>query len=287
VSRHLATSARKVAALAQCLQKSGGSKRWLKAHPELWEALDELRLADSALYRSFLGAEGTSAQGRLLVRLKLSLGQDVSSRELARAAGIDAWQRRIRELRVEQGWRIEPRRGGDAYVLLSTRRQATSARDWRFLNRLRRSKRSARDKVLELLIYRLKKPVTRKELLYVVREREATRRIRDLDERGWQIRSERQAAELFGGAYMLTSLRQVRRVSRVPLARREAYLLKHPTCELCGATKGKDRWLEVDHKKPISQHRPGGLNPNRPSNLQTRCNVCHAGKTANERMRTR
>ena len=54
---------------------------------------------------------------RILRYLKSNRGREVPAAALAAVAGIRAWPRRIRELR-EEGWPIEQRRAGAAYVLL-------------------------------------------------------------------------------------------------------------------------------------------------------------------------
>lgn len=227
-----------------------------------------------------------SGQDRVLQYLLRRVGKPVPRVELARVAGIAEWARRVRELRIEHGWPIDSLQGGRAYVLKKQRPNPKAAADWRELNRIRRSSKSTSDKLLCLLKYRLRKPVPRAEIAYVAGIREAQRRLRELDEKGWQIRSERQDASLHRGAYMLASLRRAKSQFRVPLKAREAYLRKHPSCSRCGAKKGdKGRWLEVDHIRPIELHRKSKLNPNRDKNLQTLCNVCHAGKTAGERAR--
>ncbi len=229
-----------------------------------------------------------SGQDRVLQYLLRRVGKPVPRSELARVAGIAEWARRVRELRVEHGWPIVALQGGRAYLLRKQRPSLKAAADWRELDRIRRSRASTSDKLLRLLKYRLRQPVPRAEVAYVAGLREAQRRLRELDEKGWQIRSERQDVSLHGGAYMLVSLRRVKSQFRVPLKAREAYLRKHPRCRTCGAKIGdKGRWLEVDHIKPVEQHRKSKLDPNRDANLQTLCNVCHAGKTARERASAR
>jgi hypothetical protein len=71
------------------------------------------------------------AHDRLLAYMKVRVGEVVTKDELAGVAGISEWARRIRELRVEQGWPIstnanrEDLRPGE-YVLEATERSQTS-----------------------------------------------------------------------------------------------------------------------------------------------------------------
>ena len=60
---------------------------------------------------------GLGARARILAYLLDHVGEDVSGDQLAAVSGIQAWARRVRELRVEQGYDIVER-GGSTYRLL-------------------------------------------------------------------------------------------------------------------------------------------------------------------------
>ena len=275
----------RTASLVDQLVTSTDKQAWLRAHPELWELLDRMNELERAVFRVGLTGRPTGgAKDRLLAYMRERMGQPISRSELSRAAGISEWARRLRELRIEEGWPIDTLDAGKTYRLGGTEPDKKRAKDWTILHDVRQARGGVRSKVLKLLQLRMGQVVPRDDLVYVAGEREFARRIRELDERGWHILSERQLPTLRGGSYMLVSNERDDRPYRVPIPRRDHYLTAHPRCARCGAAAGQDgRWLEVDHKQAVSKHAKGGPDPNRDENLQTLCNRCHVGKTAAER----
>ena len=86
------------------------------------------------------------ARERMLDYLRLHLGEVVIRHELAGVAGIDDWARRVRELRVEQGWRIDSNETRDdlspgQYVLAAPEPDIELREQWRTANTIRNSLR--------------------------------------------------------------------------------------------------------------------------------------------------
>ena len=85
------------------------------AHDEVWTLVDALEAEGQLLFAAVLTPGATSARGRLLAYLLQRPRVWVPASTLRRVAGINAWQRRLRELRVDHGWRIDS--GGTSYRL--------------------------------------------------------------------------------------------------------------------------------------------------------------------------
>lgn len=136
---------------------------------------------------------------------------------------------------------------------------------------------SGKDRVLEYLKALSPKPADQDQLTYVAHISSWQRRLRELDEEGWEIRSNIDEPDLAAGTYRLASLEQ-----RPPRAR-QAIKLRHEilerdgsTCADCGAKRGDlGVRLQVHHKLPVAR---GGTNI--PANLITLCAVDHAGRHA-------
>ena len=85
--------------------------------------------------------EGRAGDHVLLALLTTHAGEWLSGEELRAASGfIDNWARRIRELRVQEGYSISEE--GDMYRLEATTPSAARAVRWRTLNAIRRTKGS-------------------------------------------------------------------------------------------------------------------------------------------------
>jgi len=226
-----------------------------------------------------------SARSAILQYLRSRVGETVRKEELRGVAAIYEWARRVRELRVEQGWPIEtgtqqPDLSPSEYVLVSDEPDEQLAADWQLAKRMRNLKHpngrpmSAQDRGLEYLKALSPRAADKDQLTYVMNISSHARRIRELDEYGWQIVSNVDDPSLAPGSYRMVSLE--RRPPRV----REAIKLRHhvlerdqKTCQDCARTP-KDRVpLQIHHKKFVSQ---GG--DNSMDNLVTLCSDCHAGR---------
>jgi biotin operon repressor len=220
---------------------------------------------------------GAGGKAKILAYLKARVGQPVSGEELREASGIQEWARRVRELRVEDGYPIEENAG--SYTLLSEQPDLEVAARWQLANEIRRRPGDARDRIADYFRANVGKVVPLEELHYVARIKEVPRRIRELrDEFGMRISSRHARPELRPDEYMLETLdplpaneRQIRAAVWAAVVERDNY-----RCVRCGAIPGdRGRWLEVDH---IVEKVDGGSDDL--DNLQTLCNVCHASKTA-------
>jgi hypothetical protein len=98
--------------------------------PEVWELLDGVDRESSRLFAKVVTPGRTSARARLLAFLISKPRVWIRASTLRRVAGITAWQRRLRELRDDEGWPIES--GGTSYRLQSSVRDTSRS--------LRRSK---------------------------------------------------------------------------------------------------------------------------------------------------
>ena len=226
----------------------------------------------------------------------------LAGEELMVVAGIDDWARRVRELRVEDGWPIlsghtlkAMRQENevvpadldssdikvDDYILLDTTQDREAAHRWKIANRIRRTGGAVREKLLRFLQANVGKPVTGEELRYVAREKtEWARRLRELrTEGGWAVVTRNTGRpDLPVGVYLLEHAEQAaphdRKIPddvRVEVLKRDGY-----SCVSCGWTRSdwrkedpRDR-LELHHLK---MHVEGGANDS--DNLRTLCNVCH------------
>jgi len=243
-----------------------------------------------------------SARDRILIYLRKYPFTVIAGDELAVVSGIGEWARRVRELRVQDGWSILsgttarqmaelnefPLEGVNAtkmrvddYILIATDADLEAAARWHFANRLRKSKAGVREKILQYLKKYVGKPVTGEELRYIANDRiEWPRRARELrTEDGWTVATKMTGRpDLPVGVYVLESLRQLpahdRNIDddvRVVVLTRDNH-----RCTICGwdhkmASPSDPRHhLELHHIKKHAKH-----GPNTSENLKTVCNVCH------------
>ncbi len=241
-----------------------------------------------------------SARDRLLAYFQAYPLEVIDEKELAVVVGISEWARRVRELRVQFGWRIitgltakDMATEGEVdvqdlslntlrptdYVLVDTEQDRTAPHRWNLANDIRKSKEGSRSSILRYLRANVGHPVTGEELRYVAQSSEWARRVRELrTEEGWPISTKMSGnPTLAVGVYMLEADRQTpthdRHISdriRREVMRRDEY-----TCRKCGWNyrlwnPSDPRFLEVHH---LIHHASGGTNE--AENLVTYCNVCH------------
>lgn len=166
-----------------------------------------------ALHREHMAKVGIllglgGARKRLLRYLLRHVGQVVSGPELSGVAGIAEWPRRVRELRVEQGWPIEsgvqrPTLRPDEYILLRAQRDEELARKWQLASDIRRSGGTVRDRILAFLKAVSPKAADREDLDYVTKAGTWKSSIDDLLIEGWDIRSADEDLQLAPGSYRL------------------------------------------------------------------------------------
>lgn len=236
------------------------------------------------------GLSPTNARERIRAYLLQNVGEIISGEELAVVSGISEYARRVRELRVEQGYQVltgasrDPDSGADLrpdeYVLKSSEIDTDTSRRWHIANRIRKKSGGAKPRLLEYFKENVQRVVTTEELAYVARAAQYPRRIRELrTEEGYAIATRFTGRpELGMGEYIMLSTKRVAKPHdrHIPLdVQQEVYARDENTCQLCGWTpqdwRSEDpRILELHHRKP---HVEKGENI--AANLIVLCSHCH------------
>ena len=243
-----------------------------------------------------------SARGRILAYMKKYVGIVLSGEELMVVAGISEYARRIRELRVQFGWKIltgvtlkhmeseeiaallrttQWKLKPDQYILLSDKEDTQAAHRWNVANDIRKTKGiSVLNKILKYFRSFVGMEISGEELRYVAGNKtEWARRTRELrTESGWPVMTRFTGRpDLSVGIYVLEEDRQAPEHDRkIPEPVYRAVLVRdNYTCQDCGWThkqwnRSDPRHLEAHH---IRQHAAGGSNTE--GNLTTLCNICH------------
>lgn len=254
---------------------------------ELYEGVKDLNVSVLAEH----GLDARTARERIRLYLLEYPGAVIDGAEIAVVSGISDYARRVRELRVEEGYQIasgaspDPNSGielkPDQYLLVDPRPDRDAARRWHVANRIRRSTSGSKNRVLRYLLENVGRVVTTEELAYVARNaREYARRVRELrTEDGYAVATRFTGRpDLKIGQYVLQSKDRIAEPHdrRIPQeVEREVYARDNNTCRICGWTI--DRWrvedpriLELHHLK---HHRRGGENV--AGNLVVVCSRCH------------
>lgn len=268
------------------------------------KALVEIQEAAQALSRASILPEEAAGKARILAYFRANVGEIIDSTELAVVSGIKDYPRRIRELRVEEGWPIisgaqslshvttdqEEEKTGtglpaelrpDQYMLLADRQDTAAAQRWQLANEIRRQAVGVKEKLLTYFRKNVGSDISIEELRYVSNNSgDWPRRTRELrTEDGWPI-----VTRLSGdpsmphGMYKLAVDRQDephdRRISesiRREVIKRDGGRCRWKGCGWPGGFPEADhRFLEVHH---IVHHVAGGANT--PDNLVTLCNLHH------------
>jgi 5-methylcytosine-specific restriction endonuclease McrA len=232
------------------------------------------------------GGEGPTPPGkgakRRILAYFLARGIDVavSGRELRRISGIQEWARRVRELRVEEGWDI--RYDGHDYRLMSEQPNKEIAEAWHLAQAIRDTSLSARDRILQYLQARIGQIVNSELLEYVSGVQEHDRAIRELrNELGYAVSTYIDRPDLKHDEYILESSepildltsRHVSETLRKTVFERDGY-----RCVLCSRDYGPGVLL-VTH--PLQQKEEGGLDTD-PENFVTLCQTDHTMITADQ-----
>lgn len=259
-----------------------------------------LRVLGRSLMPAELAAD-SAARERILFYFQKYPAIVISGDELLVVAGIQEYARRLRELRVEDGWPIasgvtirevlhdDPEEEVPSnfrsirpseYVLLRNEQDREAAHRWNSANAIRKSAGSVRDKILRFLRENVGRSVTGEELRYLSGNKtEWARRTRELrTDFGWPVVTKSTGRPDLGvGVYLLEVDRQspehdrkIKDGVRRDVLRRDGY-----KCADCGWThmewnRSDARHLELHHVKP---HAEGGEND--ATNLRVLCNVCH------------
>ena len=152
----------------------------------------------------------TNARARVLAYLLLTAGKIVDKDELSGVAGIHEWARRLRELRLEEGWRIASHETDHSlrpgqYRLDSRERDVQLSTRWKTANRIRRLGGGSNARLLAYFRANVGKALDADELAYVAKVHAYARRIRDLVADGWHIESNLDRPALKPGQYVMVS----------------------------------------------------------------------------------
>jgi hypothetical protein len=242
----------------------------------------------------------SAARDRILYYFRQYPKVVINGDELLVISGIQEYARRLRELRVQQGWAIASgvtikemceaeadevpdelkQMKPNDYVLLRDNQDRDAAHRWHLANSIRKEGMSVRDKILKFMRSSVGQGVTNEELRYVARDKtEWARRVRELrTELGWPIVTKTTGRpDLDIGVYVLQSDRQSPEHDRtIPDDIRRSVMRRDGCkCKKCGWSHSEwhpsdPRHLEIHH---VQHHAKGGGNEE--VNLQTLCTVCH------------
>jgi len=264
--------------------------------------LVDLQFKSRCLGVSVVASDGlseTAAMDRIRVYLQRYVGIVIDGAELDVVSGISEYARRIRQLRVEQGYRIltgasPDRESGvdlkvDQYLLTSAIVDPDAARRWHVANRIRRSPGGSKSKILAYLQENVGKVVTTEELSYVSGSKsEFGRRTRELrTEDGFAIATKTTGRPDLGiGEYVLLTANRVAEPHdrHIPAdVQRQVYERDDNRCQNAGCNWSIEQWsttdariLELHH---IQSHASGGANS--VQNLVVLCSKCHDDIHAN------
>jgi hypothetical protein len=244
---------------------------------------------------------GAGARRLILAYLTEHVGEDVTGEELGAVSGIQEWARRVRELRVQEGYKITEV-ADSTYRLESKEPDADAAALWKLLNGIRRREGSGRDRIATLFEARVGEVVTREQMDYVARIKEGVRRQRELrDEFGWPIASYIDDPSLKPTEYRLLSADPADR--RDPLQRlypeelrERVFKRDNYTCQVClrdravAFAAGDTRfYLEVHHRTAVADELAAMPKEERNNidNLVTLCHADHLRETAELQRRKR
>lgn len=236
------------------------------------------------------GLSPTAAIERIRVYLTRHVGVIIDGAELEVVSGISEYARRIRQLRVEEGYRIASGASPDhfsgidlkpdQYMLPTDVVDTDMSRRWHVANRIRKMPVSVKDRLLAFLKENVAKVVTTEELAYVAKNRrEFGRRTRELrTEEGYAVATRFSGRpDLSVGEYVLLSVNRIAEPHdrHIPEdVQKEVYTrdenrCRNPACRYQW-TPADPRILELHH---IVAHARRG--PNTSENLLVLCNICH------------
>ena len=237
------------------------------------------------------GYDPLSAKKRIRSYLVENVGVVLLGAELEVVSGISEYARRVRELRVEEGFKVstgsspDPETGldlkTDEYLLKTTDIDRDAARRWVMANRIRKMEGGSRVRVLQFFMENVGRIVTTEDLAYVAKgAKEFARRVRELrTEDGYAIATRFTGRpELAAGEYVLLDEARVAEPHdrHIPMdVQRAVYRRDDNTCCLCDWTPSQwspndPRILELHHLK---HHADGGANTE--DNLKVLCSRCH------------
>lgn len=253
---------------------------------EILKATRKLNVA--ALKES--GIDSNNARERIRLYMVHFVGVPLDAIELEIVGSISNYARRIRELRVQDGYQIVsgPKKDEDSgivlgrhqYLLIRSEPDVTAAHRWHIANRIRKEQGSGRDRILHYFQESVGQIVTTEEIAYVARISDYPRRIRELrTEEGFAISTcFNGRPDLRPGEYVLESTERVAEPHdrNIPIdVEREVFERDNNQCINCIWhralwTADDPRFLELHH---VEHHVNRG--PNIAANLVVLCNRCH------------
>lgn len=255
---------------------------WLEARAKVGRLLAQFDAAGNRVSKA-LGV--SSAEARLLRYLQANRGRVIDKDSLSGVSGIYEWARRLRELRLEQGWAIDSNETRDdlkpgQYVLEGDAPDAALANVWQTANRIRRTPGGAKTRVITYLREIYPASADKKQLAYVANIQEWPRRMRELEEEGHQIVSAVDDPTLAPGEYRLAGLDLLPPRKRQAIKIRQRVMARDKfECKDCGwapGRPGQPRPLQIHHTEDRSISDDD-------DKLVTLCSDCHAGRHAVER----
>ena len=150
------------------------------------------------------------AKAKILRYLLVTKGKTVDKEELSGVSGIYEWARRVRELRLEEGWPISSNENRTdlkpgQYVLDGTAPDLELRERWKTANRIRRGPGSPTQRLLEFLKASPGRAVSQDELYYVSQHHDFEEMVKTLVHQGWDIRSHVDDPKLKPGEFRLES----------------------------------------------------------------------------------
>lgn len=225
-----------------------------------------------------------SGMAACLLYLQLYVGEPILTAELEIVSGIPTYARRLRQLRVEQGYDIvsEPSQEGWTYTLRDATPNPHVAALWKKRNTIRRIKGSGEKRILEAFKAFLGEPLDIDDLAYVSQIKTARERVRDLRlQKGWRIFGHHTGRPDLGVTeYVLESLEQLpphdRYISDAvyeQVLERDDYNCKKAGCGWSPSKRvqgSRRQFLEVHHRQLHSRR-----GSNDADNLVALCNMHH------------
>ncbi|MGD0572277.1 MAG: HNH endonuclease signature motif containing protein [Sedimentisphaerales bacterium] len=236
-------------------------------------------------------AASVAARERIKLYLQEYVGIVITASELEVVSGISEYGRRVRELRVQDGYKIltcfsnDPEIGitlkKNEYLLVRCEPDLSAARRWHIANRIRKEEEGgSQGRILKYLLQNVGEIVTTEELAYVAKAREFGRRIRELrTEGGYAIATMFTGRpDLKMGEYVLENAERIaeQHDRKIPFdVQKAVYERDDNRCKNCGWNRSQwrrddPRMLELHH---LEEHAEGG--PNIKENLVCLCSRCH------------
>lgn len=205
---------------------------------EVEQAILDLRIAVQRVYGRTTRVRSGGGRRRILDFLSAHLNEWVDGEELALVSGIGEWARRVRELRVEYGYRIEEEAG--RYRLMELAPDKAKRERYLTVTAIRNEDIPALDRVRRLVETFVGLAVTPDEVSRVAHGRDGERLIRELRTRELlPVEFSADAPDLQDGEYRLASTAERHRLhpaqslfsedARSQVFRRDRY-----ACSSCG-----------------------------------------------------